>query len=293
MKKTILHVPDVLAAGSEGLESLFDLVTEIRIGCEIQLDMSGVRWIHPSGIVGMAAFCRRAHQLTDKKVHVVGCQPNLLAYLMRVDFFKTCQDWAYSTDHVPPEIELSRSEASANLLELEAIHSPVDVRRTANRTRGILQAWLDYGSSEQNDLVSILSEMCDNICEHSQDFGHVAIQRYYRPSLAHAEVRIAIGDMGIGIQSSLEPVHGSLGGSTLEYIRAALDGTSRRGRGIRGNGFQRVQEIIRRCKGRLYVRSVNAAIRIRSDPATVIEYPNLTFFPGTQVAIVLGQRTRV
>ncbi|CAG0984769.1 hypothetical protein ANRL3_02368 [Anaerolineae bacterium] len=289
----MLHVPDVLASGSERLESLYDLIPEIQVGPDIQLDMSAVRWIHPSGIVGMATFSRRAQQLTDKKVHVVGCQPEVLAYLMRVDFFQTCADWAYSTDHVPPEIELSRSVASTNLLELEAIHGPEDVRRTANRTRGILQAWLDYGSSEQNDLISILSEMCDNICEHSQDFGYVAIQRYYRPSLGHAEVRIAIGDMGIGIRGSLKPIHGNLGNSAVEYIRAALDGTSRRGRGIRGNGFQRVQEIIQRCKGRLFVRSENAAIRIGSDPAPVIEYTNLTFFPGTQVAIVLGQRTRI
>jgi len=288
-----LRVPDILASGSESLESLYDLLRNIQAGHELRLDMGAVRWTHPSGIIGLAAFCRYASQFTGERVCILGCQPNVLAYLMRVDFFETCRDWAYTTDHVPPEIELSRSVASTNLLELEAIHSPEDVRRTANRTHGILQAWLDYGSSEQNDLISILSEMCDNICEPSQDFGHVAIQRYYRPSLGHAEVRIAIGDMGIGIRKSLEPVHGNLGDSALDYIRAALNGTSRRGKGIRGNGFQRVQEIIRRCKGRLFVRSENAAVRIKSDPPTAIEYPNLTFFPGTQVAIVLGQRTRI
>jgi anti-anti-sigma regulatory factor len=289
MNNLVLHVPDAIGHSSENLEELFHLTTEIKPGVAVCLDMSQVTWIVPSGVLSLVIFVRYANKLTNHKVCLLSCQTDVTAYLKRVDFFETCREWAYTTDSVLPGEELSRSEASTSLLELSAIRDGEDVRRIADRTSGILSQWLTLGSSQQSDLISILSEMCENICEHSQDIGHVAIQRYRRHRIGLTEVRIAVCDMGLGIRNSLIPVHGEFGSSSVEYILAALAGRSARGKNRTGNGFQNVQQIIQRCRGTLYVRSEDSAVRIRNTDNQPQLHNKLNLIPGTQVSIRLIQ----
>lgn len=290
MNPTTLDVPDVLSGGTEKLDGLYGLVYQIDPTKVIGLNMSSVTFIAPSGLIGLLVFVRYLERLTNSPVYFFGCRGEVAAYLERVDFFQTCSAWACTLEEVLPEDTLSRSAASTNLLELACIRKGEDVRRVADRTKGILQQWLIYGSSDQNDLLLILSEMCENICEHAGDIGHVVIQRYQRHQLGYVEVRIAVGDMGQGIRNSLIRAHGEFASSPVEYIQAALNGVSARGQNILGNGFQSVRNIVQRCKGTLYVRSETGAVRVQSGQSIPLLYSDLPFMPGTQVAITLIQK---
>jgi len=283
-------VPNVLHNDPGKLDRLYELVSQIQRGETVLLDLSQVQFVYPTGIVGMALFLRSAYERSGHKLIVSGCQDNILAYLQRINFFDTCSEWAVCTAEVPSESELARSEASTNLLELRPIRNHDDVNLAANRAQGIIRSWLSFNSSQLNNLVIVLSEMGGNVCDHSKDYGFICIQKYLHGLGSNVVVRIAVGDMGIGIRQSLMQRHRNIGSTSIAYIRAALQGkTSRPGKYIRGNGFQRVQEIVRGCNGSLFVRSGDGAVLIPAASGEIIDFPNLIDFPGTFVAITLNQ----
>lgn len=288
-----IDIPDVLGGSTENLESLFSLLPGVKLGAHVQLDLSQVSFILPYGLIGLMLFAQQASANSKNRVCIRGCQPRIFAYLERVNFFSTCSDCLFTTDSGLTDYKLSRSDASRNLLELEVVQSSEDVLKIASRMRRIFEERLALSIPEQNDLIVILSEMCDNICEHSQSTGHVVVQSYRRQTLGTMEVRIAICDLGIGIPDSLISRHGRFASTTADYIREALSGKSRRDIGIQGNGFQRVQEIISQSRGTLFVRSQDAAVRIVNTQSTPSIYTDLTFLPGTQLAIKLAKRTSV
>lgn len=289
----LIVVPDVLNGSTLNLESLFDLLDQVKQGHSLELNLSRVSFIHPYGLVGLMLFAQRASEITQGRVCIQGCQPKVFAYLERVNFFSTCTDCLFTTDTMLPDYELSRSDSSRNLLELAPIRTSEDVLKIATRMRGIFAQWLSLGVSEENDLIVILSEMCDNICDHSQSTGHVAIQSYWRQTSNVMQVRIAICDLGIGIPGSLTGKYGHFGTNAVDYIQAALLGKSRRETEIQGNGFQRVQEIIRQSRGTLLVRSHDGAVRILNTQPNPSIHSGLAFVPGTQLAILLTKRTSV
>lgn len=288
-----IEVPDVLNGSTLNLESLFCLLDQVKEGRSIELNMTRVSFIHPYGLTGLMLFAQRARELTQHRVCVKGCRPKVFAYLERINFFSTCADCLFTTDTMLPGYELSRSDSSRNLLELEPVRTSEDVLKITTRMRGIFDQWLSLGVSEQNDLIVILSEMCDNICEHSQSTGHVVIQSYWRQSSNIMQLRIALCDLGIGIPGSLIGRYGRFGSTATDYIQAALAGRSRREIDIQGNGFQRVQEIIRQSRGTLAVRSHDGVVRIINAQPNPSIHSHLTFIPGTQLAILLTKRTSV
>ncbi len=284
-------VPNVLDNSPDKLDRLYSLVSSFRAGRAVLLDLCQVEFVYPSGIVGMALFLRSAQERIGRKLVISGCKDNILAYLHRINFFDTCREWATCTMEVPSDSELARSEASTNLLELRPIRNHDEVNLAANRAQEIIRSWLTLDSSQLNNLVIVLSEMGGNVCDHSNDYGFICIQKYLHRLRGIVVVRIAVGDMGIGIRRSLMRRYRNIGSTSIAYVKAALQGkTSRPGRSIRGNGFQRVQEIVKGCRGSLFVRSGDGAVLIPPASEEMIEYPKLLDFPGTFVAITLNQR---
>src|SRR5438309_790051 len=144
-----LRVPDTLAGGSEKLEVLFERLQSIKCDRQLVLDFSGVHWIRPSGLIALVIFVRMACQQTGRRIRLVGCRPDILAYLERVDCFSRCAEWLYTPDEVPLPQHLSRSESSTGLLELQPISSAADVRHVADRSEQIIKQWLRWGSTDQ------------------------------------------------------------------------------------------------------------------------------------------------
>ncbi|MCL5952198.1 MAG: hypothetical protein M1132_10845 [Chloroflexi bacterium] len=286
-----LAIPDVLApeSGSYSPEALFHLLPQLAKGEPLRFDMSQVRFVYPPGIVGLALFLRAAWERSGSQIILFGFQERILAYFQRMDFLEICQPWAHCTDRVSAAATLSRKQDSPNLLELRIIRDHDQVNEAANRARDILKTWLAFDSEQLSDLVTILSEMGGNVCDHSRDFGFISIQKYLYASERKVAVRIAVGDLGIGIRKSLMRRHGNLGPTSLAYIRAALEGKTSRRKGVLGNGFQLVQSIVGRCQGSLFVRSEDAAVLVDTQGGHAVDFPNLLSFPGTFVSIFLYQ----
>jgi hypothetical protein len=136
--------------------------------------------------------------------------------------------------------------------------------------------------------------VCQNIPEHSQDVGYVAIQKYfYGRRLGKNLVKIAVMDLGVGVRASLGPKYAAQSAewSDLAALRLAVfEGASRYDDPGRGQGLSAVRRFVERWHGKLMIRSGSA--RMGLTPAwdrRATRQSKLALFPGTQVSIVLPE----
>ncbi len=266
---------------------------------EIVIDLEQVRFVDPYGMVGLLALARFLRQRTLEPVLMLPRSAEVMKYLDRMDFSRqAAQLCAVDLTTLWPDGEYSRSAHSDVLLEItpitrsEDIHYIVD--RVRERAQTILSQNLHYEQAAIDGFVVALSEVCQNIPEHSEDAGYVAIQKYFfGRRLGKNVVKIAVMDLGVGFRASLAPKYAAHAAdwTDLQALRLAMfEGASRYDDPGRGQGLSAVRRFIERWHGKLMIRSGSA--RVGLSPAwdrTATRQINLMPFPGTQVSIVLPE----
>jgi anti-anti-sigma regulatory factor len=266
---------------------------------QIIIDLEQVRFVDPYGMVGLLALARFLRQRAFEPVLLLPRSAEVMKYLDRMDFSRHAERlYALDLTTLWPDGEYSRSMHSDVLLEItpitraEDIHYIVD--RVRERAQTILSQNLHYEQAAIDGFVVALSEVCQNIPEHSEDVGYVAIQKYYYGRrLGKNLVKIAVMDLGVGFRASLAPRYASQSAawSDLLALRLAMfKGASRYDDPGRGQGLSAVRRFVERWQGKLMIRSGSA--RLGLSPTwgrSATRQTNLIPFPGTQVSIVLPE----
>jgi anti-anti-sigma regulatory factor len=266
---------------------------------QVIIDLEQVRFVDPYGMVGLLALARFLQQRAFEPVLLLPRSAEVMKYLDRMDFSRHAERLcAIDLTTLWPDGEYARSMHSDVLLEItpitraEDIHYIVD--RVRERAQTILSQNLHYEQDAIDGFVVALSEVCQNIPEHSEDVGYVAIQKYfYGRRLGKNLVKIAVMDLGVGFRASLAPRYASQSAawSDLLALRLAMfKGASRHDDPGRGQGLSAVRRFVERWHGKLMIRSGSA--RLGLSPAwgrSATRQTNLTPFPGTQVSIVLPE----
>lgn len=268
-------------------------------GGRITIDLEYLRFIDPYGMVGLLALVRYLQRQSLAPVILLPRSNDVMKYLDRMDFSRHAQGLC-TIDFATlwPEGEYSRSTHSDVLLEItpitraEDIHYIVD--RVRERAQTILTTNLHYEPAAVDGFVVALSEVCQNIPEHSQDVGYVAIQKYfYGRRLGKNLVKIAVMDLGIGFRASLAPKYATRyrTWSDLMALRLAIfEGASRYDDPGRGQGLAAVRRFVERWKGKLTIRSGSARLGVVPPwDGSPKRQTGLGMFPGTQVSIVLPE----
>jgi anti-anti-sigma regulatory factor len=265
----------------------------------ITIDLEQVRFVDPYGMVGLLALARFLRQQACEPVLMLPRSDEVMKYLDRMDFSRHAERlYAIDLTTLWPDGEYARSQQSDVLLEITPIARSEDIHYIVNRVREraqiILSQNLHYAQAAIDGFVVALSEVCQNIPEHSEDVGYVAIQKYfYGRRLGKNLVKIAVMDLGVGFRASLAPKYAaqSADWSDLQALRLALfEGASRYDDPGRGQGLSAVRRFVERWHGKLMIRSGSARVEI--NPAghrQVLPQHKLTSFPGTQVSIVLPE----
>ena len=175
------------------------------------IDLEQVRFVDPYGMVGLLVLARFLRQRSCEPVLMLPRSDEVMKYLDRMDFSRHAERLcAIDLTTLWPDGEYSRSAHSDVLLEItpiarsEDIHYIVD--RVRERAQTILSQNLHYEQAAIDGFVVALSEVCQNIPEHSEDVGYVAIQKYfYGRRLGRNLVKIAVMDLGVGFRASLAP----------------------------------------------------------------------------------------
>ena len=265
----------------------------------IAIDLEQVRFVDPYGMVGLLALGRFLRQRQLEPVLMLPRSDDVMRYLDRMDFSRhAAQLYAIDLTTLWPDGEYARSAHSDVLLEITPVTRSEDIHYIVNRVREraqtILSQNLHYEQAAIDGFVVALSEVCQNIPEHSEDVGYVAIQKYfYGRRLGKNVVKIAVMDLGVGFRASLAPKYAVHGGNwtDLRALRLAIfEGASRYDDPGRGQGLSAVRRFVQRWHGKLMIRSGSA--RLGHSPAwdrTPARQTNLIPFPGTQVSIVLPE----
>jgi anti-anti-sigma regulatory factor len=282
----------------ERLLRQLDDLPQVATG-EIVIDLEQVRFIDPYGMVGLLALARFLRQHTLKPVLMLPRSGEVMKYLDRMDFSRHAEQlYAIDLTTLWPDGEYARSAHSDVLLEItpitrtEDIHYIVD--RVRERAQTILSQNLHYEQAAIDGFVVALSEVCQNIPEHSEDVGYVAIQKYfYGRRLGKNVVKIAVMDLGVGFRASLAPKYAAQAAdwTDMKALRLAIfEGASRYDDPGRGQGLSAVRRFIERWHGKLMIRSGSARIGlIPGWDRSAARQTNLLPFPGTQVSIVLPE----
>ncbi|MGE3271328.1 MAG: hypothetical protein AB7P40_21445 [Chloroflexota bacterium] len=283
-----------------GIERFFQDVATILASCwplqPLILDMRGVSFVPPQGIIALTTVCRHWYSQTGERVHLRNLHPEVHQYLERMDMFLHCGEWVDEERALAEDQRFGRSHASSNLLELLPIaggeaQNSKDVAAAVARAHRIVDTWFDADVRAIGRLLTMMSEITGNIV-HSHDRGFVTIQRYRSANVTPlgSRVTVAVGDLGIGIRSSL---HGKFSASPFaseiplstgsDYLLHALDlGVTRRDT-AGGVGLYQVRELVNAWQGSLIIRSDGSMIRI--SQGGIERWDDLAEIPGTQVTI--------
>jgi anti-anti-sigma regulatory factor len=266
---------------------------------DIAIDLEEVRFVDPYGMVGLLALARFLRQRGLSPILMLPRSGDVMNYLDRMDFSRHAEQLC-SLDLATlwAEAEYSRSTHSDVLLEItpitrsEDIHYIVD--RVRERAQTILSQNLHYAQTAIDGFVVALSEVCQNIPEHSEDVGYVAIQKYfYGRRLGKNVVKIAVMDLGVGFQASLAPRYAlrTAAWTDVAALRLAIfEGATRYDDPGRGQGLSAVRRFVERWHGKLLIRSGTARVGLSPDwDRTATRQVGLVPFPGTQVSIVLPE----
>ena len=259
-----------------------------------EIDLQDVTFIDPYGMVSLLEIGVLLNSNGIQKTILLPKSEEVLKYLERMDFFKFAGKY-FNMNPSQPQIsgKYLRSSYSDVLLEITPIEKSDDIHfivgKVKDRSHAILVRHLHYDEKAIHGFIVALSEVCQNIIEHSENKGFVGIQKYYFQNMNKNVVKIAVMDMGIGFRISLSERF-SLKSDLDAIEKALLHGASRYAEKGRGHGLAAVRRFVNQWNGKLSIRSGTAKLSIIPEWAWGKEKElNLTQFPGAQINILLPE----
>lgn len=292
-KKTLLVLPnrckDVYSF--EEIIKLQNRIYDERIGV---LDLSRVDFIEPYSMVCLLLVGRNYLRNTGSRLRLVNIPIQIHQYLSRMDYFK---DAIFENiDKMDSKLLYKRSTFSNRVIEITEI--PNKERESINiisdiitlfrkRAKHILKYWLS--SNVIDYFVTVISEVCQNVFEHSLDSGYCAMQTY---NVASDHIlRLVIADSGIGIKESFAGRNDINYESTAKLIEMALTTPISSKRRF-GYGLCQVNAIIEKLGGGIFIRSTDGSVAVmynkkQSGSTYSFLRNDLPWFNGTQISISL------
>jgi hypothetical protein len=258
------------------------------------IDLQEITFIDPYGMVGLLEIGEFFVSRGVQKTLLLPRSEEVLTYLERMDFFQFAEKY-FILEPFSPCIggKCPRSACSDVLLEITPIEKTDDIHfivgKVKERAHAILVAHLHYDENAINGFIVSLSEICQNIIEHSGYKGLVGIQKYHFQNLNKNVAKIAVMDIGRGFRESLSERF-QLKNDLDAIEKGLLHGASRFADKGRGHGLSAVRRFVKQWSGKLSIRSGTAKLSIIPHWARgkAKEY-NLSYFPGAQIHIMLPE----
>lgn len=265
-----------------------------RLKKSSEIDLQEISFIDPYGMVGLLEIGEIYKPTVNQKILHLPESEEVLKYLERMDFFKIAPGY-FTFEPFKPKIseKYLRSSYSDVLLEITQIEKSDDIHfivgKVKDRANAILTRHLQYDERAINGFIVSLSEVCQNIIEHSETKGFVGIQKYHFQNMGKNVVKIAVMDTGIGFRKSLSERF-SLKSDLQSIEEALIHGASRYTDKGRGHGLAAVRRFVNEWNGKISIRSGTAKLSIIPEWAWGKEREyNLSHFPGAQINILLPE----
>ncbi len=290
----VLTVPGSL--DQAGVDGFLDEVASMEATRSL-FDARHLRWVDPNGMLALLVGGTVAKQRQGAPPRLeIPESPDVQGYLGRMGFFQEARNVFESDARFPRRA----GNASDVLLEITPIRANDDVHgvvdRVQSRAGAILASKLGYAPTSVVPFSVILSEVCQNVIEHAEGPGWVAVQAYnWAKRLGRWVVVISVMDAGRGFRGSLTDEHaaryGDRWGDATALEAAFLHGLTRFPDSGRGQGIQQIRRQVRRWNGAITIRSGTARIgQVPEWDDTPPMTQGLASLPGAQISIVLPAR---
>jgi anti-sigma regulatory factor (Ser/Thr protein kinase) len=258
------------------------------------VDARHARWASPYGLTGLLALAQARADAGGRPAFAPPDNEETLSYWARTGFFRHAEALYELTRPVPRP---RPSGESSVLLEITPVSKAGDVHEIIGhiqeRSAAILHEGLGLDTRATIGFSMTLSEACQNIVEHAQRGGWVAVQTYtWTKRLGRRVVVIAVCDAGVGFRRSLESnvsrPRSDRWDDGMALEEAVLRSVSRFRDPGRGQGLAGIRRFVGKWDGKLAVRSGTARIALVpdwDDDAALRE--GLAEFPGAQVQITI------
>ena len=259
-------------------------------GKQIIIDLSLIESIDAYGLLGLVIIGSYLRKNNCSTAITLPRQKDALAFMYQAGF---CSYLPGLFNEGSPVFSEPLPQESPFLLGITPIDKSLDIHDIAITVR---ESFRHRFPTETPDLwnnhIVIISEICQNIPEHSKDSGFVAItcthDTYKRPIM-----HIVIMDTGIGIRTSLndrfQSVFREKWSDHMALHKTLFEGVSRFNDPGRGNGIVRSKELVNKLNGKMSIRSGTAKLwgKIPSWEIERFFRKSLTYLPGTQINIQL------
>ena len=255
------------------------------------LDLTGVGFITPAGLVQLAACCYALSE-TGRRPCLTIDDEGVQTYLDRAGFLNVIREVA---DIEPPRVHIFRHYRGSNpmLIEVTRIETGKALPSLLDQIILVLRHRLRYAKHDAFDIATVISEVSQNTFDHNKaTCGFLAMQVYGRAPQGFLEIGVA--DYGQGLAATLRrnAKNGHIA-SDLEAIKFATQlGTSEHDDPTRGTGLYHLLEISYKHRGSVQIRSGGAKVRFRMDRRMGWEF-DVSEMPGVQIALVLSEKNVV
>lgn len=252
-------------------------------GGEVTVDLRSAAFVDPYGMAALVMVARQLQRRGNRLICVLPGGDRPRQTVVQLGLLVALRPVA-ELRNLPQE-SFPRYPSS---LPVTAIRSRSDVQTIVGQLVDLARDRLGYNTGDLLDTAKVVSELCNNVVDHSGVEGIVLAQlgsdRY-----GARYVALAVADDGIGIRGSLARRHGEVGQwRHAEAIQRALGGLSSRETGG-GAGLRSVTAVVRRYQGRLTVRSGSDRVYVSAERTPKTHAG--AFFPGTLVGISFSQRS--
>jgi anti-sigma regulatory factor (Ser/Thr protein kinase) len=224
------------------------------------LDLSATTFVDPFGMVTLIGLCRHMHNLHGISSTIVLPEGDAGSYMERAGFNQTSLiDNFIAVERKKNLLKQYFRKNNNNMGVLWFFESERDIQ-TIN---GEIESWMagnDFSEEEINSITTFISEMVQNVCQHSNtpQKGVLCFQAYTTKK-GESFLSWAISDAGIGIRQSLidSGVQDIVGYNDERVIREVImNGISRfQDDKTRGNGLSRLYKAAQKRRAVLYIHS--------------------------------------
>ncbi|MEZ4768340.1 MAG: hypothetical protein R2844_07930 [Caldilineales bacterium] len=250
---------------------------------EVTVDLRSAAFVDPYGMAVLVMAARQVQRHGSRLICVLPGNDRPVQTMLQTGLLDALRPVA-ELRNLPKE----SSHKFPSPLPATAIRSRSDVQTVVGHLVDVTRDRLGYNMGDVLDTAKVVSELCNNIVDHSGAEGIVLAQL---GSDRHGAryVALAAADDGIGIRGSLTRRYPEAGQwQDGEAIERALGGLSSRETGG-GAGLRGVTAVVRRYQGRLTVRSGSDRVFVSADRTPKTHRGAL--FPGTLVGISFSQRS--
>lgn len=236
----------------------------------IQIDMKDLRFVHPSGVIGLLCFLEKCGSIGKNFEILLPIDAEVCDYFSKIDLLTALQKFAAvsgDTEGIRPAID--------RVTPIIPVMSFSTRQEVDNIAQIIEDAWHDqmHVGNLLEPCYTITVELAINVVEHSETtHGWVLAQKYEYPD--ENIIEIAVGDSGIGVRRSLRsnPKYASIISDDVTAIKMAVSERVTRYRRdpLRGCGLSQICSMVGFPDRRLTIRSGQGCLVVYDNGRQIV-----------------------